>query len=55
DGKAFISAEDLKVNLWNLEICDQCYKINCMDPSSMEDLTDYKTEKLRDQKIISPI
>ncbi|KGN63570.1 serine/threonine protein phosphatase 2A 55 kDa regulatory subunit B beta isoform [Cucumis sativus] len=40
DGETFISADDLRINLWNLEISDQCFNIIDMKPSNMEDLTE---------------
>uniref|UniRef100_A0A2N9IZ35 Serine/threonine-protein phosphatase 2A 55 kDa regulatory subunit B n=1 Tax=Fagus sylvatica TaxID=28930 RepID=A0A2N9IZ35_FAGSY len=43
DGETFISADDLRINLWNLEISDQCFNIIDMKPSSMEDLTEVIT------------
>ncbi|THG15224.1 hypothetical protein TEA_013847 [Camellia sinensis var. sinensis] len=39
DGETFISADDLRINLWNLEVSDQCFNIVDMKPSNMEDLT----------------
>ncbi|KAF8390452.1 hypothetical protein HHK36_024978 [Tetracentron sinense] len=39
DGETFVSADDLRINLWNLEISDQCFNIIDMKPSNMEDLT----------------
>ncbi|TXG50243.1 hypothetical protein EZV62_022767 [Acer yangbiense] len=39
DGETFISADDLRINLWNLEISDQCFNIVDMKPSNMDDLT----------------
>lgn len=39
DGETFISADDLRINLWNFEISDQCFNIIDMKPSNMEDLT----------------
>lgn len=39
DGETFISADDLRINLWNLEISNQCFNIIDMKPSNMEDLT----------------
>lgn len=38
DGETFISADDLRVNLWNLEISSQCFNIIDMKPPDMEDL-----------------
>ncbi|XP_015882539.3 serine/threonine protein phosphatase 2A 55 kDa regulatory subunit B beta isoform isoform X2 [Ziziphus jujuba] len=43
DGETFISADDLRINLWNLEISDQCFNIIDMKPSNMEDLTEVIT------------
>lgn len=39
DGETFVSADDLRLNLWNLEVSDQCFNIIDMKPSNMEDLT----------------
>ncbi|KAB1200930.1 Serine/threonine protein phosphatase 2A 55 kDa regulatory subunit B beta isoform [Morella rubra] len=43
DGETFISADDLRINLWNLEISDQCFNIIDMKPPNMEDLTEVIT------------
>ncbi|KAK2981181.1 hypothetical protein RJ640_000163 [Escallonia rubra] len=43
DGETFISADDLRINLWNLEVNDQCFNIIDMKPSNMEDLTEVIT------------
>ncbi|KAI7727617.1 hypothetical protein M8C21_021188 [Ambrosia artemisiifolia] len=43
DGETFISADDLRINLWNLEVSDQCFNIIDMKPSNMEDLTEVIT------------
>lgn len=39
DYETFVSADDLRINLWNLEVSDQCFNIIDMKPSNMEDLT----------------
>ncbi|GMM38054.1 protein phosphatase 2A regulatory subunit [Saccharomycopsis crataegensis] len=39
DGETFISADDLRVNLWNLGISDQCFNIVDIKPANMEELT----------------
>ena len=39
DGETFISADDLRINLWNLEIGDQIFNIIDVKPTNMEDLT----------------
>lgn len=43
DGETFVSADDLRINLWNLDISDQCFNIIDMKPSNMEDLTEVIT------------
>ncbi|CAM8919193.1 unnamed protein product [Rhodiola kirilowii] len=43
DGETFISADDLRINLWNMEISNQCFNIIDMKPSNMEDLTEVIT------------
>ncbi|KAJ7956217.1 Serine/threonine-protein phosphatase 2A 55 kDa regulatory subunit B [Quillaja saponaria] len=43
DGETFISADDLRINLWNLDVSEQCFNIIDMKPSSMEDLTEVIT------------
>eukprot|EP00118_Oscarella_pearsei_P025039 m.307366 g.307366 ORF g.307366 m.307366 type:complete len:447 (+) comp42191_c0_seq1:200-1540(+) len=43
DGEHFISADDLRINLWNLEITDQCFNIVDIKPSNMEELTEVIT------------
>ncbi|KAK8536995.1 hypothetical protein V6N13_041946 [Hibiscus sabdariffa] len=43
DGETFISADDLRINLWNLEVTDQSFNIVDMKPSNMEDLTEVIT------------
>lgn len=39
DGETFISADDLRINLWNLEISSQSFNIVDVKPTNMEDLT----------------
>nr|KJB62256.1 hypothetical protein B456_009G408500 [Gossypium raimondii] len=43
DGETFISADDLRINLWNLEISNQSFNIVDVKPANMEDLTDVIT------------
>lgn len=43
DGETFVSADDLRINWWNLEVSDQCFNIIDMKPSNMEDLTEVIT------------
>jgi len=39
DGETFISADDLRINLWNFEISSQSFNIIDVEPTNMEDLT----------------
>ncbi|KAA8521291.1 hypothetical protein F0562_011963 [Nyssa sinensis] len=43
DGATFISADDLRINLWNLEISTQSFNILDLKPANMEDLTEVIT------------
>ncbi|KAI5442521.1 hypothetical protein KIW84_011538 [Lathyrus oleraceus] len=43
DGETFISADDLRINLWNLEISNQSFNIVNVKPANMEDLTEVIT------------
>lgn len=43
DGETYISADDLRVNLWNLEISDQSFNIVDIKPANMEELTEVIT------------
>lgn len=43
DGETFISADDLRINLWNLEISNQSFNIVDVKPQNMEDLTEVIT------------
>ncbi|KMZ65616.1 Serine/threonine protein phosphatase 2A 55 kDa regulatory subunitB beta isoform [Zostera marina] len=43
DAETFISADDLRINLWNLEICNQSFNIVDVKPANMEDLTEVIT------------
>lgn len=38
DGETFVSADDLRINLWHLEVTDQCFNVVDMKPADMEDL-----------------
>lgn len=38
DGENFISADDLRINLWNVEIPSVVYNLLDMKPKSIEDL-----------------
>lgn len=43
DGETYISADDLRVNLWNLEINDQSFNVVDIKPPNMEELTEVIT------------
>ncbi|KZV27154.1 hypothetical protein F511_21661 [Dorcoceras hygrometricum] len=43
DGETFISADDLRINLWNLEVNIQSFNIVDLKPVNMEDLTEVIT------------
>ncbi|KAJ7517847.1 hypothetical protein O6H91_21G042300 [Diphasiastrum complanatum] len=43
DGETFISADDLRINLWNMEITNQSFNIVDIKPSNMEDLIEVIT------------
>ncbi|KAK4794374.1 hypothetical protein SAY86_012368 [Trapa natans] len=43
DGETFISADDLRINLWNLAIINQSFNIVDLKPANMEDLTEVIT------------
>ncbi|KAF8507975.1 protein phosphatase 2A regulatory subunit PR55 [Hysterangium stoloniferum] len=43
DGETYISADDLRVNLWNLNISDQSFNIVDIKPVNMEELTEVIT------------
>lgn len=43
DGETFISADDLRINLWNLNIQDQSFNIVDIKPANMEELTEVIT------------
>mmetsp|Transcript_11531 Transcript_11531/g.34617 ORF Transcript_11531/g.34617 Transcript_11531/m.34617 type:complete len:491 (+) Transcript_11531:241-1713(+) len=43
DQETFISADDLRVNLWNLNVNDQSFNVVDIKPANMEDLTEVIT------------
>eukprot|EP00249_Psilotum_nudum_P024761 c29288_g4_i1 orf=672-2216(-) len=43
DGETYISADDLRINLWNMEVSDQSFNIVDIKPANMEDLTEVIT------------
>ena len=43
DGETFISSDDLRINLWNLNIQDQSFNIVDIKPTNMEELTEVIT------------
>ncbi|CAD6576442.1 MAG: protein phosphatase 2A regulatory subunit cdc55 [Cyphobasidiales sp. Tagirdzhanova-0007] len=43
DGETYLSADDLRINLWNLNISDQSFNILDIKPLNMEELTEVIT------------
>ncbi|OZJ03194.1 Protein phosphatase PP2A regulatory subunit B [Bifiguratus adelaidae] len=43
DGETYISADDLRINLWNLGVSDQSFNIVDIKPVNMEELTEVIT------------
>ncbi|KAK4394719.1 Serine/threonine protein phosphatase 2A regulatory subunit B alpha isoform [Sesamum angolense] len=43
DCETFLSGDDLRINLWNLEVSNQCFNIIDMKPANMEDLLEVIT------------
>ncbi|KAL0318489.1 UNVERIFIED_CONTAM: Serine/threonine protein phosphatase 2A regulatory subunit B alpha isoform [Sesamum angustifolium] len=43
DYETFLSGDDLRINLWNLEVSNQCFNIIDMKPANMEDLLEVIT------------
>jgi len=43
DGETYISSDDLRINLWNLNIVDQSFNIVDIKPANMEELTEVIT------------
>lgn len=43
DGETYVSADDLRINLWNLNISDQSFNIVDIKPVNMEELTEVIT------------
>lgn len=43
DGETFISADDLRVNLWNLEVSNESFNIVDVKPANLEELTEVIT------------
>ncbi|KAG0172751.1 protein phosphatase 2A regulatory subunit cdc55 [Apophysomyces sp. BC1034] len=43
DGETYLSADDLRINLWNLDISNQSFNIVDIKPANMEELTEVIT------------
>ncbi|KAI5059005.1 hypothetical protein GOP47_0025324 [Adiantum capillus-veneris] len=43
DGETYISADDLRINLWNFEVSNQSFNIVDIKPTNMEDLAEVIT------------
>ena len=42
DGETYLSADDLRINLWHMEITDQSFNIVDIKPANMEELTEVR-------------
>jgi serine/threonine-protein phosphatase 2A regulatory subunit B len=42
DQATFLSADDLRINLWDLEVTNRSFNIVDIKPANMEDLTEVK-------------
>lgn len=42
DQQTFLSADDLRINLWNLDVTDQSFNIVDIKPANMDDLTEVR-------------
>ena len=42
DDETFLSADDLRINLWNLAVTDQSFNIVDIKPDNMEELTEVR-------------
>ncbi|KAG1342856.1 Serine/threonine-protein phosphatase 2A 55 kDa regulatory subunit B [Cocos nucifera] len=45
NGETFISADELRINLWNLEVSNQCFNIVDLKPLDLEDLIAYSSSR----------
>lgn len=43
DQQTFLSADDLRINLWNLDVTDQSFNIVDIKPPNMDDLTEVRS------------
>ncbi|KAI7861992.1 protein phosphatase PP2A regulatory subunit B [Spinellus fusiger] len=43
DGETYLSADDLRINLWNMDISEQSFNIVDIKPANMEELTEVIT------------
>jgi len=43
DGETFLSADDLRIHLWNVERSEECFNVVDIKPATMEDLTEVIT------------
>ena len=45
--ETYLSADDLRINLWHMEITDQSFNIVDIKPANMEELTEVKFASLK--------
>lgn len=43
DGETYLSADDLRINLWNIDVTGQCFNVVDIKPANMEELTEVIT------------
>ena len=53
DGETFISADDLRVNLWHLERANGSFNIVDIKPENMEELTEVITWRVFIRRIVN--
>ena len=46
DQETFITADDLRVNLWHLDVSDQAFNVVDMKPANMEELTEARSARM---------
>ena len=43
DDETFLSADDLRINIWNLNVNEQSFNIVDLKPANMEELTEVRS------------
>ena len=55
DQETFITADDLRVNLWHLDISDQAFNVVDMKPANMDELTEVRARLCQHVLWIHPL